>query len=85
VSGTRQAILLGAIPVFVGIFYLVLQVGLGDGTVWVLPDGNIFDAAGALVAKVTGTMDPAGVILLVSLGLAMGFGFLVILRGARDL
>ena len=30
-------------------------------------------------------IDPAGVILLVALGLAMGFGMLVILRGARDL
>ena len=30
-------------------------------------------------------IDPAGVVLLVALGLAMGFGMLVILRGARDL
>ncbi len=83
--GTRQALLLGAIPVLVGVFYLVLQVSFGDGTVWLLPGGEAFDAAGDLVAKITGTMDPAGVTLLVALGLAMGFGFLVILRGARDL
>jgi hypothetical protein len=31
------------------------------------------------------TIDPAGVTLLISLGLAMGFGMLVILVGARDL
>ncbi len=30
-------------------------------------------------------IDPAGVVLLVALGLSMGFGMLVILRGARDL
>jgi len=30
-------------------------------------------------------IDPAGVLMLISLGLAMGFGFFVILRGARDL
>lgn len=30
-------------------------------------------------------IDPAGALLLVCLGVAMGFGFLVILRGARDL
>ncbi len=30
-------------------------------------------------------IDPAGVLLLVCLGLSMGFGFMVILRGARDL
>ena len=30
-------------------------------------------------------IDPGGALLLVCLGLAMGFGFLVILRGARDL
>jgi hypothetical protein len=28
---------------------------------------------------------PAGAVMLICLGLAMGFGFLVILRGARDL
>jgi Flp pilus assembly protein TadB len=30
-------------------------------------------------------IDPGGALLLACLGLAMGFGFLVILRGARDL
>jgi hypothetical protein len=30
-------------------------------------------------------IDPAGALLLVMLGVSMGFGFLVILRGARDL
>ena len=30
-------------------------------------------------------IDPAGFILLIALGLSMGFGMLVILRGARDL
>lgn len=31
------------------------------------------------------TIDPAGATMLVALGLAMGFGMLVILRGARDI
>jgi hypothetical protein len=44
---TRWALVLGAIPVVIGLIYLVT--------------------------------------LLVALGLAMGFGMLVILRGARDL
>ena len=30
-------------------------------------------------------IDPAGFILLIALGLSMGCGMLVILRGARDL
>jgi Flp pilus assembly protein TadB len=30
-------------------------------------------------------VDPAGAVLLLALGLSMGFGMLVILRGARDL
>ena len=30
-------------------------------------------------------IDPGGALLLVCLGVSMGFGFLVILRGARDL
>jgi hypothetical protein len=33
----------------------------------------------------SGTIDPAGVTMLLALGLAIGFGMLVILRGARDL
>lgn len=84
-SGIRQALVLGAIPVVVGLVYLVLQVAYGDPAEWVLADGEIFDAAGNFVAMVMGNIDPAGVTLLVALGLSMGFGFLVILRGARDL
>jgi Flp pilus assembly protein TadB len=30
-------------------------------------------------------VDPGGALLLACLGVSMGFGFLVILRGARDL
>ncbi len=41
---------------------------------WALP--NIFNVD---------VIDAAGATLLIALGLAMGFGFLVILRGARDL
>ena len=75
-SGIRQAIILGAIPIAVGLFYLLLQVAFGQQVEWLVTDG---------VELVTGTVDPAGVILLLALGLAMGFGMLVILRGARDL
>jgi Flp pilus assembly protein TadB len=60
---TRAAIVLGAIPVTIGLIYLVAWGLLGSDMV----------------------IDPAGVILLVALGLSMGFGMLVILRGARDL
>ena len=60
---TRWSIVLGAVPVAIGLIYLVLQVTYG----------------------VEAWIDPAGIVLLVSLGLAMGFGALVILRGARDL
>ena len=60
---TRWALILGAIPVVIGLIYLVVQEAVG----------------------VEAWIDPAGVILLVALGLAMGFGMLVILRGARDL
>ena len=60
---TRWSIVLGAIPVVIGLLYLVLQEAIG----------------------VEAWIDPAGVVLLVALGLAMGFGMLVILRGARDL
>ncbi len=62
-NGIRGALVLGAIPIIIGLSYLVAQEIMGD-------DLNI---------------DPAGVILLVALGLSMGFGMLVILRGARDL
>ncbi len=61
-SGIRQALFLGAIPVVIGILY------------WVLP--NVFDVD---------VIDAAGATMLIALGLAMGFGFLVILRGARDI
>ncbi len=60
---TRWALVLGAIPVVIGLIYLVVQEAVG----------------------IQAWIDPAGVILLVALGLAMGFGMLVILRGARDL
>jgi Flp pilus assembly protein TadB len=60
---TRAAVVIGVIPVVVGVLYFALQAMSGDDTV----------------------IDPGGALLLVCLGLAMGFGFLVILRGARDL
>ena len=62
-SGTRQAIILGAIPVIIGVAYFIAQ-----------------EVSGTFA-----TRDMAGVTMLVALGLAMGFGMLVILRGARDL
>jgi dipeptide/tripeptide permease len=62
-SGTRQALVLGAIPIIIGLIYLTAQEVIGPPAV----------------------LDPAGVTMLISLGLAMGFGMLVILRGARDL
>jgi len=62
-SGIRQAIVLGAIPVIVGVVYFIVQ-----------------EVNGSFA-----TLDPAGVTMLVALGFAMGFGMLVILRGARDL
>jgi len=61
-SGIKQAVFMGAIPIVIGIIY------------WVLP--NIFDVD---------FIDAAGATMLIALGLAMGFGMLVILRGARDL
>ena len=60
---TRWALVLGAIPIVIGLIYLVVQEAVG----------------------IQAWIDPAGVVLLVALGLAMGFGMLVILRGARDL
>jgi hypothetical protein len=62
-SGTRQALILGAIPILVGILYWGLQQASGNSLV----------------------IDAAGATMLVALGLAMGFGMLVVLRGARDL
>jgi len=61
-SATRQAFVLGLIPIVIGIIYWAVPYITGD---------PIVDAAGAT--------------MLIALGLAMGFGFLVILRGARDL
>ena len=60
---TLAALLIGVIPVIVGVIYFVLQQ-------W---------------ADIEAVIDPAGVLLLICLGVSMGFGFLVILRGARDL
>jgi Flp pilus assembly protein TadB len=60
---TLWSLVLGAIPVAIGLLYLVLQEVI-DVPAWI---------------------DPAGIVLLVALGLSMGFGMLVILRGARDL
>jgi hypothetical protein len=63
VNLTRWALVMGAIPILIGLLYLAAQEIVG----------------------ITAWIDPAGVVLLVALGLAMGFGMLVILRGARDL
>jgi len=60
---TLAALVIGIIPITVGILYFALQEMSGDAAF----------------------IDPAGALMLVCLGLAMGFGFLVILRGARDL
>ncbi len=38
-----------------------------------------------LVATGTASEEAAGFVMLLALGLSMGFGMLVILRGARDL
>ncbi|MEX1295081.1 MAG: hypothetical protein AB1Z67_02810 [Candidatus Limnocylindrales bacterium] len=84
-TGTRAALLMGAIPVFVALLYLGLQVASGDPVQLFPSDGDFFSAAGDFIAGVAGTIDPAGVILLLALGISMGFGFVVILRGARDL
>lgn len=62
-SGIKQAIVLGAIPIAVGLAYWILQQARGTEAV----------------------TDAAGATMLIALGLAMGFGMLVILRGARDL
>jgi hypothetical protein len=63
VSGIREALLLGGIPVVIGIIYFTLQQLSGNDLV----------------------SDAGGAVLLMALGAAMGFGMLVILRGARDL
>ena len=59
---TRAALLLGGIPILIGIIYYVGAEALGGIGV-----------------------DAGGTTLLIALGMAMGFGMLVILRGARDL
>lgn len=46
--------------------------------------GLIYFVAQAILGS-DADIDPAGFILLVALGLSMGFGMLVILHGARDL
>lgn len=60
-NGIRPALVLGGIPVLIGVIYLALFVVSGS------------------------EIDPAGIILLVALGISMGFGLLVVLHGARDL
>jgi len=62
-NAVRAALLIGAIPIVVGIIYFGAQ----------------------QFSDTVADIDPAGVVLLICLGLAMGFGMLVILRGARDL
>ena len=62
-SGIKQAVILGAIPITVAIAYLIFQEAAGDEAI----------------------IDAAGVTMLFALGLAVSFGMLVILRGARDL
>lgn len=84
-SGTRIAIIIGAIPVVVGLIYLGLQVAFGEETAWVPAGGEVTAESGDIVGYLTGTIDPAGVVLLLALGIAMAFGFAVVLRGARDL
>lgn len=61
-SGIKQALIFGALPIGVAILYFVVEQAFGTPL----------------------TIDPAGGTLLFALGLAMGFGVLVILRGARD-
>lgn len=62
-KGVRTAIILGIVPILVGVGYFVVNESGGTEL----------------------TMDLAGVTMLIALGLAMAFGFLVILKGARDL
>jgi hypothetical protein len=62
-SGIKQALNFGALPIGVAVLYFVLNEAFGS----------------------TNTIDPAGATMLIALGLAMGFGLLVILRGARDI
>jgi hypothetical protein len=61
-SGTRQALALGAIPIVVGLIYYF--------------GAEVFGGY---------NIDAGGTVLLLALGLAMGFAMFVVLRGARDL
>jgi hypothetical protein len=61
--GVRTAIIMGLLPIAIGVLYFVLNKAGGTEN----------------------TIDLAGVTMLISLGLAMAFGFMVILKGARDL
>ncbi len=62
-SGTRAAVVLGAVPIIVALIYVV----------W------------PTIRTGAASEEAAGFVLLLALGLSMGFGMLVILRGARDL
>ena len=62
-SGIRAAVVLGLIPIAVGVIYWVLDTALGSEL----------------------TIDAAGATMLIALGLAMGFGTFVLVRGATDL
>lgn len=84
--GTRAALVLGVVPIIVGLLYLSLQVVFGDPATWDFIGGLFLDIeSGKIIALFSGNIDPAGVTMLIAFGLAMGFGMLVILRGARDL
>ena len=61
--GVRAALVMGLIPIIVGIAYYVLNESWGTRL----------------------TIDDAGVTMLIAFGIALGFGFYVILKGARDL
>ncbi len=62
-SGTRGALILGAVPITIALIYVI----------W------------PTITTGAASEEAAGFVLLLALGLAMGFGMLVILRGARDL
>jgi hypothetical protein len=47
--------------------------------------GLTYYAAQEIIGPLPQGLDAAGVVMLIALGLAIGFGMLVILRGARDL
>jgi hypothetical protein len=62
-SGIRAALLLGIVPILVGVVYWALNTIGGTDL----------------------TIDAAGAAMLVALGLAMGLGTFVLVRGATDL